>query len=446
MNNSTGIATKTVNIKPKKHFSFLVKDNLHFILVLSMIFSYFYNLPVISYSVTGDNELRLYDILGIFVMLIFFSNIKFYYHIIKKITVFKWFYYFCVWCSITILVTFLFSVFKEKLSAFLQSVLYLFHLWVFFVTSVSFFVISFNRKKLKIFVNSILIISSISSLIIILQNFDFIPFLWSSVYKSAYQGFLSGTLGPNKIVTGMFSLMMTIFAIGLLTNKKSGINKALLIFVVFINLYIIILSGSRTSYVGFLVFITFFAFFKTTRFIFFGVIVGSLFGFLILSNENLYNKIDDVINDRVVNRLESEEDLENVQVGKLYEDLGAGRSSISLGYVNFILSNPEIIPFGLGFNNRLTRQIAAHNMYLTVIKELGLVGFVLYFGWLIQHLLIPFKRYEGNELALKGLSLSMMVTLFFGEHLYIYRPVFAVLGFFLIIMSALLSYLHENET
>jgi hypothetical protein len=85
-------------------------------------------------------------------------------------------------------------------------------------------------------------------------------------------------------------------------------------------------------------------------------------------------------------------------------------------------------------------------MYLTVIKELGLVGFVLYFGWLIQYIFIPFKKYGGNELALKGLALSMLVTLFFGEHLYIYRPIFAVLGMFLIVMTALLSYLHENES
>src|SRR5690606_26111289 len=101
---------------------------------------------------------------------------------------------------------------------FLQSVLYLYHLWVFFITSVLFFVISFNRKKLTVFIYFICVISLLSCSIIILQNFDLIPYLWSNVYKSAYVGFFSGTLGPNKIVTGMFSLMVAIFAIGLLSN------------------------------------------------------------------------------------------------------------------------------------------------------------------------------------------------------------------------------------
>jgi hypothetical protein len=411
-----------------------------------MIFSYFYNLPVIGYSLKGDNELRLYDILGIAVFFVFFANIKFYYFVIQKVKVFKWFFNFCLWCSLTIIVTFIFSIFKDRFNSFLQSVLYLYHLWVFFITSIIFFVISFNRNKLIIFVYFILIASVASCTIIILQNFDIIPFLWSSAYKIAYQGFLSGTLGPNKIVTGMFSVIVSIFAIGLFSSKKSGINKFFLLVVISINIYIIILTGSRTSYVGLLVFLIFFAFFKTTRFIFFGIFVGSIFSFLILSNDNLYNKIDEVINNRVVSKIENEEDLENADVGKLYEDLGAGRSQISVRYAEWILENPEIIPFGLGFNNRLTRQIAAHNMYLTAIKELGVVGFVLYFGWLIQYLLIPFKKYGGNELALKGLALSMLVTLFFGEHLYIYRPLFATLGIFLIVMTALLSYLHENDT
>lgn len=432
-------------LRPNSHYSFLVRDNINFVLILLMIFSYFYNLPVIGYSLKGDNELRLYDILGVFVFFVFFSNINFYYYVIKKIKVFKWFFNFCLWCSLTILVTFIFSVFKDKFSSFLQSVLYLYHLWVFFITSIIFFVISFNRNKLKIFIHTILILSLISCIIIILQNFEIVPFLWSSAYRIAYQGFLSGTLGPNKIVTGMFSVIISIFGIGLFSSNNSGVNKLFLLLVISINIYVIILTGSRTSYVGFLVFLVFFAFFKTSRFIFFGVFIGSIFVFLILSNDNLYNKIDEVINNRVVSKIENEEDLENADVGKLYEDLGAGRSEISARYAKWILENPEIIPFGLGFNNRLVRQIAAHNMYLTVIKELGLVGFVLYFGWLIQYLLIPFKKYGGNELALKGLSLSMIVTLYFGEHLYIYRPIFAVLGMFLLVMTALLSYLHNNE-
>lgn len=443
--NSISDVTK-VNLKPKDNFTNLVRNNGHFILVVLMIFSYFYNLPVAGYSLKGDNELRLYDFLGIIVLFVFFSNWKFYYVIIHKVTSFKWLYRFLIWCSLTIIVTFIFSVFKDRINSFLQSVLYLFHFWTFFATSIMAYVISFNKTKLKIFIYSIFIFSILCSLIIAFQNFGIIPFLWNDNYFKSYHGFLSGTLGPNKIVSGMVSLMSVIFAIGIFFNKKVKISKIIVIIAVLINLYALLLSGSRTSYLGLGVFIAFFSFYRTTGFIFFGIIIFFLFGFLVTTNQDLYKKVDDVINQRVFNKIENEEDLQNAKVTELYEDLGSGRSTLSLKYVDYLLSNPEVIPFGVGFNNRMTRGFSAHNMYLNVIKELGLVGFYLYFGWLISYFFISFKKYKGESLALKGMVASMLVTLFFGEHLYIYRPLFAILGLFLVIVNLLISTLHDNES
>ena len=435
-----------VALKPINNFTYLVRNNSHFILVILMIISYFYNLPVAGYSLKGDNELRLYDFLGIIVLFLFFANWKFYYIIIHKVISLKWLYRFLIWCSLTIIVTFIFSIFKDKISSFLQSVLYLFHFWVFFATSVMAYVISYKKSKLKVFIYTILISSIISSLIIALQNFGIIPFLWNDNYYKSYHGFLSGTLGPNKIVTGMVSLMCIVFAVGIYFNKKVSISKIVVLLVVLINLYVLLLSGSRTSYLGLLVFIAFFSFYRTKGFVFFGIITFFLFGFLITTNQDLYDKVDEVINQRVFEKIENEEELKNANVGELYEDLGSGRSTLSLKYVEYLLANPEVIPFGVGFNNRMTRGFSAHNMYLNVIKELGLVGFFLYFGWLFSYFFIPFKKYKGEALALKGMVASMLVNLFFGEHLYIYRPLFAILGLFLVIVNLLISSLHDNDS
>ncbi|RAR46615.1 O-antigen ligase-like membrane protein [Flavobacterium lacus] len=437
----------TINtLPPKANFFYVVRNNAYFMLVSLMIFSYFYNLPIIGYSVKGDNELRLYDLLGLIVLTLFYGNYKFYYYVIQKVNPLKWLYWFILWSTFTIISTLLFAIFMDKMSVFYQSVLYLYHLWIFFVTSVLLYVISFDRYKLKLFVIIVFSLSSISCIIIALQNFNLIPFLWSDNYYKGYRGFLSGTLGPNKIVTGMFSLINFIFAIGVFFNKKLNISKVFTVFVIVVNIYVLLLSGSRTSYLGLLIFILFFSFYKTSSFIFFGLIVGSLFGFLLTSNNNLYEKVEEVISGRVINKIENDEDIENANVGELYQDLGAGRDRLSINYLNYILENPEIIPFGLGFNNRTTKSFSAHNMYLNVIKELGLVGFYFYFGWLINYLLISFKKNKGEALALKGLVFSMLVTLFFGEHLYIYRPLFAILGIFLVVVNLLISSLHENET
>lgn len=439
------VKSETESLKPKVHHLKFVRENFYFILILMMIFSYYYNLPVISYSVTGDNEFRLYDIVGIMLFYVYIQNYNFFLHIIRKINVFKWLHYFVIWCSITVLITLIFSVYKDRIVFFFQSLLYLYHLWIFFICSIIFYVISFNRSYLRYSVYFILILSLINCIIIILQNYYVIPFLWNDIYKKGYDSFFSGTLGPNKIVSGIYSLMIIIFSIGLLLNKKLKVFKALLFVVILINVYVLILSGSRTSYVGLLVFLVFFAIYRTRGFLLFSILVGGIFTFFILSNDKLYEKIDEVVNSRIVGKVKNEEDLEQVNVGKLYEDLGSGRDKLSMRYIDYLGENPAIIPFGLGFNNRLTKGFSAHNMYLNVIKELGIVGFVLYFGWLINYLFISFRNHKGYSLALKGLVISMLVTLFFGEHLYIYRPLFATLGLFLIVVNALISTLHYNE-
>lgn len=445
MNKQTENQDNKIFLKSGFSFAGLVRNNNHFLLVILMIFSYFYNLPVIGYSIKGDNELRLYDLLGVFVIFIYAVNFKFYYAIINKIEAFKWLNKFLIWCSITLVGTLFFSIFKDKFSVFMQSVLYLYHFWIFYITSLMLYVICFNKTKLKLFIYFILFCSIFSCLIIVLQNFGLIPFLWSDNYFRGYAGFLSGTLGPNKIVTGMFSLIIFVFSVGLFFTKKVSISKSLIVFIILINLYVLLLSGSRTSYLGLLVFIAFFAFYRTTGFVFFGIIIGVVFGFFITTNKELYDKVDEVINNRVFDKIENEEDLQNARVGELYDDLGAGRNQLSLNYLEYLLSNPEVIPLGLGFNNRLTKGFSAHNMYLNVIKELGLVGFFLYFGWLINYLLISFNKFKGEALALKGLVVSMLVTLFFGEHLYVYRPLFGILGIFLVVVNILISTLHDNE-
>ena len=118
-------------------------------------------------------------------------------------------------------------------------------------------------------------------------------------------------------------------------------------------------------------------------------------------------------------------------MAQLYDDLGSGRNVLSMIYLKYLFNNPYIFPFGLGFNNRLALYASAHNTYLSLINEVGLVGVFLYFRWLGSYLFENMKKTRYLGFALKGLILAMLVTLFFGEHLYVYRPLFALVGFFL---------------
>jgi O-Antigen ligase len=415
--------------------------------LLAMVFSYFYNLPFIKYNALGNNEFRIYDIAGFFVCYHYYIYFKFTNFIIEITKPLKWLLMFLKYASFMILITLFFFVYFDMSIYFIQCILYLYHFYVFFLTSVLLYILSFKKSNLQFFLKAICIFSILCCLVVILQNFNLIPFLWNDNYFKTYLGFLSGTLGPNKIVLGMTSLIMFCFSVGLLVENNYKLNRILIITAILFNLYVILISGSRTTYVGLLVFLGFFAIFKTSKFLLFGLIFITLSLSITVLNDNFYSKIEQVFNQRVLGKVRSKNDLSKQKVGDLYEDLGSGRSQLAKGNAIFLLENPAIIPFGVGFNNWsiIGEGLSAHNMYLQVIKELGLVGFVLYFGWLIQYLLIDFKQFKGFAIALKGLVVSMLVTLFFGEHLYIYRPVFAILGLFLAVTVLSMSILHKNE-
>jgi hypothetical protein len=425
----------------------ILKEKMLLYVVFGMIISFFYNLPVIKYSVTGDNEFRLYDVLGIFVFYYYFKFYKTLSILIKGITYLKLLHKFLVWAGFGILLTLLFSIINDRVMFFFQVLLYLYHFWVFYLCSIFIYIFCLNPINRRRFIYVIIVASMIVGAIVILQNFGVVPFLWNDLYFEAYYGFNSGTLGPNKIVLGMTAFIVFVLSIGAYLEKSIPINKIVMMVSIAINLYIVLLSGSRTTYLALLVFLVYFSIVSTLKFSYVATLIFALFFLTINVNSDLYKKVDEVVSYRVTNKIKNKEAVSEGKVIELYSDLGSGRSQLSVGNLNYLLENPQIIPFGMGFVNRFSTApgLSAHNMYIQVIKELGIVGFVLYFGWLLSYLFIDFRQFKGFSLALKGLIFSMLVTLFFGEHLYIYRPLFGFLGLFLVITSIFVSILHRNE-
>jgi hypothetical protein len=425
----------------------ILKEKMLLYVVSGMIISFFYNLPVIKYSVTGENEFRLYDVLGVFVFYYYFKFYKTVSILIKGINYLKLLHRFIIWAGFGIILTLLFSIANDRILFFFQVLLYLYHFWVFYLSSIFIYIFCLNPINRNRFIYVIIIGSIIVATIVILQNFGIVPFLWSDLYRSAYSGFNSGTLGPNKIVLGMTSFIVFVLSVGVYLEKSIRINKTVIILSIALNLYIVMLSGSRTAYLALLIFLIYFAVFSTLKFSYVTILVLGLFFLTININGDLFKKIDEVISNRVTDKIKNKESIEEGKVGELYSDLGSGRDRLSTGNLYYLLENPQIIPFGMGFVNRFSDApgLSAHNMYIQVIRELGIVGFVFYFGWLLSYLFIDFKQFKGFSLALRGLIFSMLVTLFFGEHLYVYRPLFGFLGLFLVISNIFVSILHKNE-
>lgn len=387
-----------------------------------------------SYSLKGDNELRLYDFLGVFLFFQYFNNYKIVSLAISKVIFFRRFQYFLLYCSFSIILTLLFSIVYDRIIWFVQSFLYLYHMWVFFLGAVFFYYYLNTKKRYNNVLRFIVILVLFEGLLIVLQNLGVIPFLWSDVYWKSYHGFLSGTFGPNKIVLGITMLISFIFLIGVNNEKNLKQNKLLLYGAIVLAAVSILLSGSRTSYLGAIFFLLYFFFTKTGNFVVFGIVGGLLFLLLIFASPMVMERISATLENRITYAINSPEDIRSQEdFTGVYDELSAGRVDLHMMYINYLIKNPWVIPFGKGFNNRLGVGNSAHNMFLSLINEVGLVGLILFLRWIFSYLVLVKRRMPGLQLALNGLIISMLVTLYFGEHLYVYRPLFGILGFFMMI-------------
>ncbi|MBB6680304.1 O-antigen ligase family protein [Aequorivita sp. 609] len=307
-------------------------------------------------------------------------------------------------------------------------------MWVFFLGAVFFYYYLNTRKRYNNILKIIVILVLLEGVLIVLQNLGIIPFLWSDVYWKSYHGFLSGTFGPNKIVLGMTMLITFIFLIGVNSEKNLNKNRLLLYSTIVLTALCVLLSGSRTTYVGALFFLLYFFLTKTGHFIIFAVIGSLFFSIIIVSNPSLTDRITATLENRVTYAIDGPDDIKSLKdFTGVYDELGAGRNQLHLKYVNYLIREPWVIPFGRGFNNRLGVGPSAHNMYLSLISEVGIVGLILFLRWIFSFLVLVKRRMPGLQLALNGLIISMLVTLYFGEHLYVYRPLFGILGFFMMI-------------
>jgi len=425
----------------EKKIEYLFKPLYVKVALALMVVSYFYNLPALTYSAIGQNELRLYDLAGLVILFIVYNNLKLFSVYIKSKTYFKYLHTFILWAGFSLIFNLVFSLYKDRPLWFVQTCLYYYHLLVFFYTAVLMAMYLRKRSHYKYAASLILLLGIAEALLVFSQHAGIVPFLWNEVYKMAYGGFLSGALGPNKINLGMNMFFSFIFATGLLLQPQLKINKILVITTLLTSLATIGISGSRTTYLALIVFLCYLFVSRTKKFFGLSVVIsiGIIVAFFL--NLELIETITTTIENRVVNKVSDPRLFtgESLDVADLYEDLGAGRKQLSTRYFFYLLENPLIIPLGIGLNNRLLIQFSAHNIYLSLINEVGLVGLFLYFKWISNYLFLQFGRAKSLKTALTGLVLAMMVTLFFGEHLYIYRSLFTILGYFLLIVVMLIA-------
>jgi hypothetical protein len=347
--------------------------------------------------------------------------------------------------------TFISAVWYTQYSYIGMSIIFLFHLWGFLLLVV-FVNLYLKEIKFESLTRWFLTLSTIHLFLYYLQIGGAVGHLWPKVYQEAYgDSVYSGTLGPNRITPGMmtfFGFVLSLYSI-FNTNKLKGM-KLLGVVNISLAIPVILMVGSRTTFFSLIFFLLVFVIFYARKYIFVLLLIVPVvvvsFKYIGESQKNLI--MDNF--DKNQNKLLRGENLDDVDLVEGYSNLGSGRKEILDGYIPYLLDNPYIIPLGIGFNNRIyaaenTSAASAHNIYLSLINEVGLVGLFFYLSWLFSYIRTSrlLIKKGGNTFIfglIIALVIAMLVSLFSGEHLYIYRPCFALLGTFIFIMNVILNH------
>jgi len=420
------------------------------LIAYATIFGYWFNLPLITTHLFGGyNEFRVYDVTFAFLtiyMLLKKDAGNCLLQFLRKDDVLKHLYRFSLWASVMIIPTVGTALMTDRVRYIGASVIFLYHLWGFLLFA-GMIGVYFQGKDGHHLLRWFLTLSTAHLFLYYSQVAGAVGNLWPKVYQSAYGAdALSGTLGPNRITPGMmtlFGLVAGLFVV--LKPVKGRLIQPIAWVNIVMALPAIIMIGSRTTFVSLLTFVGAYVLFYSKKSVVALLVIVPLFGFAYV------HFLGDAYNERVVrnieyneNKLTQGQDLGDLSIVEGYENIGSNRMEILRRYVPFLLTHPYIIPFGTGFNNRLiaarTGAASAHNIYLSLINELGVVGLYLYLSWFWAYITIGSRNRRigisrSTEGLMSSLALAMLFSMFAGEHIYVYRPLFAIMGTFLLVMQ-----------
>ena len=422
-------------------------------LLFMLSVSYWYCLPVVSTSIFGYTEFRGYDflLLAIGLNLCLKHSAKMA-HFFQADTSGRWLLRFCFWATIMTLVTVFLCGLDRNFTHIGVVSMSLFHLWGFSLAYAAFHIFVQRRQQCLQFLDGFLLVGLVEATIICLQSVHLLPDFWNERYDIYGNMVFSGTLGKNRTLPGHMMVLILPVALSYAHNRRIVGNARLVLALIAAAFAVTALmaSGSRTAWLVGLVFAvaTVLRGKKPLQTLLFGAIIAAALSFLM--PKELSGSIHDMYDYKVTGHLATVKS--NDAVDK-FQSIDAGRLELWVGGILTLAHKPYVIPFGIGFCNYYKATHAgggsAHNIYITLIAELGVVGLYLYVKWLLalwqqNSRLISSKagmsateRQLFKPTGMSPLLLALSVSLFGGEILYVFRPCFAFLGSFLFLCAIL---------
>jgi len=425
-----------------------------FLFILSL--SYLYCLPLLRTGVilgVTASEVRLYDLVFIVMFLLIitpqfsrvFSNWS------RSSFAHKYLLYWVVLGSVGLIVTF----FNNE-NRFLIGVIRYFRFFSFSLVFVLGFLFIKNRKQLLILFDAIILLIAIISIVGSLQGLRIIPNLWPdyyAIYSDFEGGYLStATLAPNHT---HYSLIMAFGIVMIITRFTISFKLSFLNLIYLVSLlpmlYSLIASRGRTGWLVLGVFLVVnFLLSRNIKGLVFALLLAGGIALMLEGNVQAgEGSVKDILLYRSIN---AHKQLGRTALDVLDEDgknwierVDDNRWLIYQMSIANLLNNPRYLLIGAGFQNASEGigrvALAAHNAYINIVAEHGLIGLFIYLGFLFYLYRFAFlTRRKSNNRASNimatnwiALYIGLLAANFFGEIIYPGRALFTFLGTFFIV-------------
>ncbi len=329
------------------------------------------------------------------------------------------FFMLAIWNVVSMIYGYLFTVYPISIIDISLSVIYLFMLTYFLFGAV----LAWNYKS----VNLSLIIIIISTIFISISIFEFLFSGFSDALKVYYNVYEDSAykINPNnyRVVGSLMNsnnvgVMASILLLLVLYELKNGISKLVLALGFTI---VIWLTGSRTGFVLLLVIATYYLL-QSWRIKTLSMVVLFAVGIVLINN--YFVKFENTIIYRRLLLTTTETALEARQY-KYWDE------SIKIFYIAPIT--------GVGNLTFISELSTTDNYYLDILKTNGIVGLLLWAGFIILLMNIAIKKFKSNEgKLLGGLIIVIMLSSFTGDFYasrLFYPLTFTLLGYYSVKLS-----------
>lgn len=296
-----------------------------------------------------------------------------------------------------------------------------------FMQCVIIFILSllyFPIEKRDLFFKSVIFLGTILAVIGILQFAEVLPLYEYHQLNKFSPGQIASVLSPNSEHLGIYMVIALFLSYGMVEISKKNTKKTIVIVAIALMFFALVLTGSRSSWVGFLVgnIVFVLSSIKRRKLGMFSIIVLVLTGVTIISS-----------------------DLREILLAGVYNEHRIGSAMYRVdSYSRFfevLKSNPMISLVGVGFMNwrytlvQSTEITWAHNNYLSVLGELGVGGLLVFLWFWFSTLNISRRLANAGDIWAKcynSILTAILVACLTSEALY---PVWSFENLLLFIMT-----------